>query len=404
MDCPSPTPRAADHPLWRDRVALLLESTGDGIFGVDLEGRCIFANGAAGAMLGHAVDAMIGRNMHRLIHHSHVDGSAYHEHDCPIFQAFRSGDPCRIDSDVLWRADDSSFPAEYSSHPILENGVVRGAVVTFVDISERKRGERLLQEVNSELEAHVVARTHDLTVALDELRRLSAHSHSVREDERTRIAREIHDELGSLLVGLRLDTAWLRSRLADQPALASKCQGMSRTIETAVENVGRIITDLRPSLLDHQGLAAALEWLAAEFARTTEIACHINIAIDDAVAGELSDSLATALFRIMQELLSNVARHAEARHIEVVVERRDRTLVVVVADDGRGATRGSFEQPSRYGVRGMRERAGHFGGTLRIESREGEGTIATVVVPLPAACSIPTSPRMQAQAELEAAR
>lgn len=399
MNAPFPPSRAADHPLWRDRVALLLESTGDGIFGVDLDGRCIFANGAAGAMLGHPVEAMIGRNMHRLIHHSHVDGSAYHEHDCPIFQAFRSGDPCRIDSDVLWRADGSRFPAEYSSNPILEDGVVRGAVVTFVDISERKRSERLLHGVNSELEARVVARTHDLTVALDELRRLSAHAHSVREDERTRIAREIHDELGSLLVGLRLDTAWLRSRLPDRPALAGKCGDMSRTIETAVENVGRIITDLRPSLLDHQGLAAALEWLADEFARTTEIACRIRIAIDDGVADALPDSLATALFRITQELLSNVARHAEAKHLDVLVECRDGSLVIVVADDGRGATSGAFEQPSRYGVRGIRERAGHFGGVLQVESRVHGGTTATVVVPLPSRPTEVDTPTVQASVE-----
>ena len=374
--------RAVDAPPWPDRLALLLESTGDGIFGVDLDGRCIFANGAAARLLGREVEALLGRNMHRLIHHSHGDGSAYPEHCCPIFKAFRSGDACRVDSDVLWRGDGSSFPAEYSSSPILEDGVVRGAVVTFVDISERKRTQRLLQEANEALETRVGERTRDLSAALDELRRLSAHAHSVREDERTRIAREIHDEFGSVLVGLRLDTAWLRSRLVDRPELAAKCHGMSRTIESAVESVGRIITDLRPSLLDHQGLAAALEWQVAEFARVTEIDCRVRIAIDEVVAAGLDDALATALFRIVQELLSNVARHAEARRIDVIVERRADSLVVEVSDDGRGAPDASFRQPTRYGIRGIRERAGHFGGTLSLDSRDGEGTIATVTVPL----------------------
>ncbi len=383
---PTPAPLAGpvDAPPWRDRLALLLESTGDGIFGVDLDGRCIFANGAAARLLGHAVEALLGCNMHRLIHHSHGDGSAYAERSCPIFQAFRSGRPCRIDSDVLWRRDGSSFPAQYSSAPIVEDGVVRGAVVTFVDISERKRSERLLHDANEALETRVAERTRDLTAALDELRRLSAHAHSVREDERTRIAREIHDEFGSLLVGLRLDTAWLRSRLADRPELAGKCHGMSRTIEAAVENVGRIITDLRPSLLDHQGLAAALEWQVAEFARTTEIECRARITIDRVVAAALDDALATALFRIVQELLSNIARHAAAGSADVVVERRGDALVIEVGDDGRGASPTVFEQSTRYGIRGIRERAGHFGGDLRLAGRDGGGICATVTVPLPA--------------------
>lgn len=373
---------AIDSPLWRDRLALLLESTGDGIFGVDLDGRCIFANRAAARMLGHAVEDLLGRNMHALIHHSHADGDPYPDHCCPIFRAFRSGASCRIDSDVLWRADGTSFPAEYSSNPIVEDGEVRGAVVTFLDISDRKRAERLLQEANGALEARVASRTQALSAALEELRRLSAHAHSVREQERTRIAREIHDEFGSLLVGLRLDVAWLRARLADRPEMSTKCRAMSRTIETAVENVGRIITDLRPSLLDHQGLAAALEWLCSEFARTTEITCRSRIALDDA---EFPDALSTTLFRIVQELLSNVARHAAATRVTIDVARHDDALAIVVDDNGRGATDAAFEAATSYGVLGMRERAGHFGGTIAIASVPGRGTRVTVRVPVPVA-------------------
>jgi signal transduction histidine kinase len=139
---------------------------------------------------------------------------------------------------------------------------VQGAVATFVDITERKRGEELLRQARDELEQRVQARTAELSAALEQLRDLSAYSETVREDERTRIARDIHDELGSLLVALKMDVNWLEKRIEDRPALEDKCQGMGRLIDSAVDKLGRIITDLRPSILDHQGLWAALEWQA----------------------------------------------------------------------------------------------------------------------------------------------
>ncbi|MFZ2990874.1 PAS domain S-box protein, partial [Ideonella sp.] len=241
----APVPTAAT-----DRLTLLLESTGEGIFGIDMDGLCTFANRAAAQMLGWRTEEVLGRNMHGLMHHSHADGRHYAEADCPIFNAFRRGLPCRIDGEVLWRRDGSSFPAEYSSYPVIEHGEVRGAVVTFIDISERKRAEELLRRTNDELERRVAERTR-------ELRELANHLETVREAERKRIAREIHDELGSLLVALKMDTHWLGKRLVDRPELVCKCQGMGQLIDTAVDNVGRIITDLRPSILDHQGLWAA---------------------------------------------------------------------------------------------------------------------------------------------------
>jgi PAS domain S-box-containing protein len=127
--------------LRASQLPLLLESTGEGIFGIDLAGRCTFVNRAAAQMLGWRTELVLGQNMHGLIHHTHADGRAYPETDCPIFNAFRRGLPCRISDEVLWRADGSAFHAEYSSYPILEDGVVQGAVVTFVDISERRAAE-----------------------------------------------------------------------------------------------------------------------------------------------------------------------------------------------------------------------------------------------------------------------
>ena len=121
------------HPLWQDKVLLLLESTGEGVFGIDTNGCCNFINRAGAAMLGWLPQQVIGRNMHELAHHSHADGAHYPEHTCPIFNAFRKALPCRIDTELFWRADGTSFAVEYSSYPIVDEGVVQGAVITFVD-------------------------------------------------------------------------------------------------------------------------------------------------------------------------------------------------------------------------------------------------------------------------------
>jgi PAS domain S-box-containing protein len=382
----------AASPPWRDRLALLLESTGDGIFGVDMAGRCMFANRAAAELLGYQPQALLGRNMHALIHHSREDGSPYPEADCPIFNAFRQGLPCRIDTEVFWDRERRPFPVEYSSHPILEGRTVRGAVIAFLDITERKRAADALHRATADLALRVEERTRELSAALAQQRELAAYSHSVREEERTRIAREVHDELGSLLVALKMDVNWVDRRLAEQGArdpaeaqamrerMRCKCQNMSRLIENAVSNVGRIITDLRPSILDHQGLWAALEWQAQEFADSGELALAWQLQVP---AGfEPGEPVAMAIFRIFQEMLSNVGRHARAHRIAVRIEVEGGALHLSVQDDGVGALAESFEAPTSYGVMGMRERARHFGGRVHVTSAPGQGTTFTLELPL----------------------
>lgn len=160
---------AAAAALWRDRLDLLLDSTGEGVFGIDLAGNCVFLNRAGAQMLGIAPEDALGRNMHALTHHSHPDGRPYPDSDCPIFNAFRRGLPCRVDSEVFWRRDGSAFAVEYSSHPLLEDGQVHGAVIAFVDITSRKRAADELQRAHDELarandglERRVAARTQEL--------------------------------------------------------------------------------------------------------------------------------------------------------------------------------------------------------------------------------------------------
>ncbi len=359
-----PTP----GPLWRHQLGLLLESTGEGIFGIDLEGHCVFINQAGAKQLGYAVDEVLGKNMHWLTHHSHADGSHYADTDCPIFNAFRQGLPCRIDTEVFWRKGHEAFPVEYSSYPIMEGSTVLGAVITFVDITERKRGADALLQAKQELESRVEERTQELSAALEQLRELSAHAERVREEERTRIAREVHDELGSLLVALKMDVNWLHKRLSDietqgqapdaplQERMRSKCRHMSTQIESAVDNVGRIITDLRPSILDHQGLWAALDWQ-----------------MDVAQAKELPAPAAIEVFRIFQEMLSNVGRHARASQMSVQIQADAQQLRIRVQDNGQGADPQAFEAANAYGIMGMCERALRLNGSIRIESHIGQG-------------------------------
>ncbi|MBC7444186.1 MAG: PAS domain-containing sensor histidine kinase [Polaromonas sp.] len=374
----------AGRTVLRDMLSQLLESTGEGIYGIDLDGHCTFINRAGAAQLGYAPAELLGQNMHAVAHHSHADGTHYPEAACPIFKAFREALPCRIDSERFWRKDGNAFAVEYSSHPIVEAGAVQGAVITFVDISARREAEAALHQVHAQLEQRVGERTRALSDALRQLRELSAYAHGVREQERTRIAREVHDELGSLLVALNMDVGWLDKRLGEQPGrsaseaqsmrerMRGKCQNMSRLIESAVDNVGRIITDLRPSILDHQGLWAALDWQAHEFVQSAELALDWEMDVADAAA--LPEASAIAIFRIFQEMLSNVGRHAQASRVAIAIHAGAQDIRIMVQDNGKGAQASAFEAADAYGVMGMRERARHLGGSLEISSQIGIGS------------------------------
>ena len=165
--------------------------------------------------------------------------------------------------------------------------------------------------------------------------------------------------------------------------MRGKCQNMGRLIENAVVNVGRIITDLRPSILDHQGLWGALEWQAQDFVQSAEQQLQWRMAVNEQL--ELPEPMAMAVFRIFQEMLSNVGRHAQAQTVDIDSVERQGWLYVSVEDDGIGALQQAFESPQAYGIMGMRERARHFGGSIEIDSQPGRGTCMRLSMPLPSA-------------------
>jgi len=214
-----------------------------------------------------------------------------------------------------------------------------------------------------------------------QLRSLSIYLQSVREEERTRIAREVHDELGQALTSCKLDLAWIASRLPrDLRPLLDKTRQLSEHIDSTIQTVRRISSELRPGVLDYLGLAAALEWQANEFQNRTGIKCDVHARLRDPA---LSQDLNTTFFRIFQETLTNIIRHAGATQVTVNLKGADDRIILEVKDNGRGISEAEMNNPSSMGLLGMRERASLLGGDFEIH-RVPRGPGTRVVVSIPA--------------------
>jgi len=222
------------------------------------------------------------------------------------------------------------------------------------------------------------------------LAELTEHIEQVKEQERTRIAREIHDDLGGNLTAIKMALAMLASRLPEDPALIEKADYLDRLVDRTIEAVHRISLDLRPSTLD-LGLVAALEWQAREFEKQYGIDCLFRSAESDIA---LPADHASALFRIFQEALTNVAKHAGATRVTVALRRQRQQLILSICDNGRGLTAGDRLKPHSFGLRGMGERASALGGTLTLSAAPGGGTMVAVKIrlaaPAPARQTEPT--------------
>jgi signal transduction histidine kinase len=220
----------------------------------------------------------------------------------------------------------------------------------------------------------------------DQLRALTGRLHGVREEERTRIARQVHDELGQALTGIKLDLSWLAGRMPGAAALRRKIKATSAHVDATIHAVRRIATELRPGVLDSLGLAAAIDWQAADFQRRTGIRCAVKIGVKDAL---LDQDVSTVCFRIFQEALTNIIRHAKATRVEVGLAPDGPNLVLTVRDNGRGISEKDVVHNRSIGLIGMRERAAQLGGEVSFFGRPARGTTVTIRVPLPAASRPP---------------
>jgi signal transduction histidine kinase len=214
----------------------------------------------------------------------------------------------------------------------------------------------------------------------DKLRRLAAHLISVREEERTHIAREIHDELGQVLTGIKMEVGWLQKRIKE-PLLLEKTESMSKLIDSTVQTVRKIATGLRPEMLDDMGLVAAVGWQAKEFQKRTGIRTRSTLPPERKFDFEIS----TCVFRIFQEILTNVARHSRATRVDIELQLNEERLELDVTDNGIGIPEGELRGRKSLGLLGMQERALLFGGDVIVSGVPGQGTRVAVSIPLPRA-------------------
>ncbi len=264
---------------------------------------------------------------------------------------------------------------DYIVKPIVPE-VLRSKVAVFIGLHDMNR------MLSAELAERALTEQR-LRASEEKLRALAAHLQSVREEERIRIAREVHDDLGQGLTGLKFDIAsFARNYETDALATrAEKASVLSASIDRIINAVRRISSGLRPEVLDEIGLAAAFEWQAREFSKRTGIRCQLNIAPQ---FSEPDKERATALFRIFQELLTNVARHANATKVTATLDSNSSAITLVVTDNGRGIRDEEIESRRSLGFLGLRERVLAFGGTVEATGQEGKGTCIAVTVPVSA--------------------
>jgi PAS domain S-box-containing protein len=340
-----------------DRYLRTIDTVMDAIVAIDGEQKITLFNRAAESMFGLPASAAIGSPLASLIPERLREG-----HDGNVEAFMRSGVGSRAMAAQVevtgLRADGSEFPIESTISQTLINGKPQLTAV-LRDITERRRAE-----------------THMLGVNL-ELRRLSATLQSVREEERTRISRELHDELGQQLTGIKLDLSWLSNRLKDgRPAAPEKVDSMRHLLDNAIAAVRRISSELRPPILNDLGFGEAVSWQAGEFAKRSGIEVTLDL---QAAALVHDDAMATALFRIVQESLTNVARHAAASRVQISLSADSDGLVLRVKDNGKGLA--ADHNSDGIGLVSMRERTSVLGGQFSIVGSPGAGTTIEVRVP-----------------------
>jgi PAS domain S-box-containing protein len=345
------------------RLGAIVDSAMDAVITVDEEQKVVLFNRAAEQVFALRREEAMGSPLARFLparfrdmHHRHVAHFA------------ATGVTSRRMGDIttLWalRADGTEFPIEASISQAVEGGK-RYFTVILRDITMRKQYE------------------DDLKRQQQELRELSARVLEAREEEKTRIARELHDELGQLLTALKMDLSWLRERLPAGEAVG-KADEMAQLLDHTVTATRRISADLRPLMLDDLGLVEAAAWLVEDFARRSGIRVEAKIA-EDIPLEDLSKSAATAVYRAVQESLTNIARHSGAKQAWVLIEVDDGALYVEVEDDGRGIAPQDLAKARSLGLKGMRERVAYLGGGVDIGRAPRGGTRLRLRMPLRAA-------------------
>jgi len=335
-------------------VRNLINSSLDMIIAVDNRRRIMEFNPAAEETFRYSREEVLGKHVN-ILYADPKEGLALHKitimnghHVQEIVNRRKNGEtfPCLLSASVL---HDST------------RGKV-GVMGVSRDITERKRVEEELSESHKQL------------------RSLSAHLQSIREEERIEVARGIHDDLGQELTALKMDLAWLKDRLRkDQESLGEKAASMSDLADSMILAVKRICAQLRPALLDDLGVVAALEWEVGEFNERTRIVCDLTVEPEEI---DLDPDRSTAVYRILQEALTNITRHARATAVKASMKVALGKLEMEISDNGIGITEEQVTSPQSFGLIGIRERVMQWSGNATVKGRKGEGTTLTVTIPL----------------------
>ncbi len=358
---PLGTGRALAGRLAPDSVELLaalLDSTVDGVYAVDGEGRVLFANTAALTILGYDRETeLLGRGSHATIHHLHPDGRPFPESECPLLRPRASGEAVQVEQDWFIRRDGTFLPVAYSSAPMTV-GHARGAVVVFRDISEQLRAEAERRRAEA---------IHASRARLAE----------AQLEERQRLGRDLHDGAQQRLINVIVALQLIARHVPDAEAKRLIADAMSET-QQAIEDLRELGAGLHPSVLTHRGLRAAITSLTAR--------APVPVTLDVA-SGRWPPIVEATAYFVVAEALANVAKHAEASEADVRVAATRDGLEIVVTDDGRGGA--AIDHAHGSGLAGLEDRAAAIGGTLAVESPAGGGTRVVASLPLTPAVSPP---------------
>lgn len=333
----------------------LIESSLMGIF-IHQEGRYVYVNNRFAEIHGYTPEELLGKDHFLLTHPNQrktIKKRTFKRLKGEYVPRQYEVRRLRKDRKIIW-CETMTTRIQYKGKPAIMGNII--------DISERKQVEEKLK------------------ISGERLRDLSAYLQSSREQERTSIAREVHDDLGQALTALKMDLFWLERRLPkDQKPLIEKTKSMEKVLDAAIESIERIITALRPGILDDLGLGEAIEWQAGDFQNRTGVKCRINIDLADAAIGK---EHSTAIFRIVQEALTNVARHANATIVDINLKMKAGELMLEVKDNGKGIPKKKISHPKSFGLMGIRERAHVLDGKSKIKASRNKGTSVTVVIPV----------------------
>jgi PAS domain S-box-containing protein len=340
----------------QQQVYKIVEAAPDPMLLIGNDGKIAFANQAAKATFGYTLEELKGLRIENIVP---FNSRSSHAHLRSVMASSSNPYPWPL---TAMHKNGSAFPAEVSLTPFQMDG--QPVVIANIrDISERKRAAALLQQ------------------SFTQLRRLSDHQQKIKEDERKRIAQDIHDDLGQNLLALKMDVSMLHARTADaHPRLNKRVRTVLNNIDATIKSVKSIMNDLRPATLE-LGLYPAVEWQLKQFERRNGIVCKLATNAPETEFG-LDEARTAAVFRILQESLANVARHAEATEVEIALSQDAHGFSMKVTDNGKGLQPGDRRKENSFGLMGIRERIHSLGGELEIASTPSQGTVLSISIPM----------------------